>query len=205
MQRKYIYIIVFILTIALVLTDYYVGLNTSNSTPSKELLEIEDAENQLSVELKSDIVIKNSQNDDRELVYTYKLKIDGLKGAQLAIYDGKETYIIFTANGEAEITIDSNKTMTISDILQGTKYSIEQTTDVSDKYNTKTNKEESTKIEGIVQEENIIEFSNETIKSTEPVKKNPYTNDNHYLFVGLLIYSIALNALALNVKTKRFE
>lgn len=202
MQRKYIYIIVFILTIALVLTDYYVGLNSANSIPTNKLEELPEVHK--NAEIKADLVIKNLQYDERELVYTYKLKVEGITGAQKAIYDGVEKYLIFAANGETEVTIESNKTITIVDLPLDTKYSVEQITDVSDKYNTKTNKEEKTKIEDTIKEENVVEFSNETIKSTTPVKKNPYTNDNTYLFVGLFIYAIILILVALRIKTKRF-
>lgn len=202
MQRKYIYILVFILTIALVLTDYYVGLNSANSVSTEKFQEVEDT--QLNVEVKADLVISNLQNDERELVYAYKVKIDGIKGAQLALYDNEEKYIIFTANGEAEITIESNKTMTIKDLPLGSNYSIEQITDVSDKYNTKTNKEEKTSKEGKIEEENYIEFSNETIKTTTQASKNPFTSDNTYLFVGLLIYAIVLIIIAIRIKIKKF-
>lgn len=204
MQRKYIYIIVFILTIALILTDYYVGLEKSSSVPSADKLqeEIDDSFN--SVELKTDLVIKNFQNDDKELIYTYLLKVENTSGAYLAKYKDEETYIIFAANGETELTIDSNEAIIITDLPQGAKYSIEQTTDVSDKYNTTVNKEETTRIEGVIEEENVIEFSNETIITKEPVKKNPYTNDNRNLMIIVLVYAAIIIIVALKFRIKRF-
>lgn len=205
MQRKYIYILVFILTVILVLTEHYVGLNpTKLSKPSAELKEeLDDTYKEVAV--KADLVIKNLQNDEKELVYTYKLKVENIVGAHLATYKGEEKYIIFAANGEVEIVIDSNESITIADLPEGAKYSIEQITDVSDKYNTTINKEETSKYEGIITTENIIEFNNETIKSKDPVKKNPYTNDNHYLKVIVLVYAAIIIIVALKFRIKRFS
>ena len=205
MQRKYIYIIVFILTIALVLTDYYIGLNTSTSTETAEKLQGDIEDTYKSAEIKSNLVIKNLQNDEQELVYTYKIKIDNVVGAQLATYKDEEFYIIFAANGEAEVTVDSNETLTIKDIPQGANYTIEQITDVSDKYNTTINEQEITHYEGVIAEENVVEFNNETIKSSTPVKKNPYTSDNNNLKVIVLVYAAIIIIVALKFRIKRFS
>ena len=205
MQRKYIYIIVFILTIALVLTDYYIGLNTSTSTETAEKLQGDIEDTYKSAEIKSNLVIKNLQNDEQELVYTYKIKIDNVVGAQLATYKDEDFYIIFAANGEVEVTVDSNETLTISNLPQGASYTIEQITDVSDKYNTTINEQEITHYEGVIAEENIVEFNNETIKSSTPVKKNPYTSDNNNLKIIVLVYAAIIIIVALKFKIKRFS
>lgn len=205
MQRKYIYVIVFILTIALVLTDHYIGLNTKTATETAEKLQGDIEDTYKSAEINSNLAIKNLQNDEQELVYTYKIKIDNIVGAQLATYKGKEFYIIFAANGETEVTVESNETLTIIDVPQGSNYTIEQITDVSDKYNTTINKQEITHYEGVIAEENIVEFNNETIKSQTPVKKNPYTSDNNNLKIIVLVYAAIIIIVALKFKIKRFS
>lgn len=205
MQRKYIYVIVFILTIALVLTDDYIGLNTNTATETAEKLQGDIEDTYKSAEIKSNLAIKNLQNDEQELVYTYKIKIDNIVGAQLATYKGEEFYIIFAANGETEVTVDSNETLTIIDVPQGSNYTIEQITDVSDKYNTTINKQEITHYEGVIAEENIVEFNNETIKQQTPVKKNPYTSDNNNLKIIVLVYAAIIIIVALKFKIKRFS
>lgn len=206
MQRKYIYIIVFILTIALVITDYYVGLNTATSQEEAKKLQenIDDAYK--GAEIKSNLVIKNLQNDEQDLVYTYKIKVENAVGAHLAIYKGEEHYIIFTANGETEVTIDSNENLTIAELPEGAHYTIEQVTDVSDKYNTTINEQEVTKYEGVIAAtENTVEFNNETLVSKKPVNKNPYTSDNNNLKIIVLIYAAIIILVALRLRVKRFE
>lgn len=204
MQRKIIYIIVFIVTIALVIADSYIDFNSKQNNNATVLPEELD-DTYKSADIKSNLVIKNFQNDEQELVYTYLLKIDNVVGAQLTIYKGIESYIIFAANGEVEITIDSNQTLTIVDLPQGSNYSIEQITDVSDKYNTTINKEEKTKYEGTLEEENIVEFNNETLKNEKPIKKNPTTSDKNSSMIIVLIYSAILITIALKLKVKKFE
>ncbi|MGN1372283.1 MAG: hypothetical protein ACI4XM_08425 [Candidatus Coprovivens sp.] len=204
MQRKIIYIIVFIVTIALVIVDSYIDFNSKKNNNATVLQEELD-DTYKSADIKSNLVIKNLQNDDQELVYTYLLKIDNVVGAQLTIYKGIESYIIFAANGEVEITIDSNETLTVVDLPQGSNYSIEQITDVSDKYNTTINKEEKTKYEGTLEEENIVEFNNETLKNEKPIKKNPTTSDKNSSMIIVLIYSAILITIALKLKVKKFE
>lgn len=204
MQRKIIYIIVFIVTIALVIADSYIDFNSKQNN-NATILQEELDDTYKSADIKSNLVIKNLQNDEQELVYTYLLKIDNVVGAQLTIYKGIESYIIFAANGEVEITIDSNQTLTIVDLPQGSNYSIEQITDVSDKYNTTINKEEKTKYEGTLEEENIVEFNNETLKNEKPIKKNPTTSDKNSSMIIVLIYSAILITIALKLKVKKFE
>ncbi len=205
MNRKIIYIIVFILTIALVVTDHYIKLSKSESQETPNVIE-EELDNSLSVEVaKANLVIKNTQDEKEELVYTYKIEIEDVSGAQLAFYKGKEIYVIFTANGVAEITIDSNETITLTNINQGSKYTIDQITDVSDKYTTKVNNIEDTSIEGEIVEENIIEFTNKAIKNELPEEsKNPFTSDNHYLKVIVFIYAAIIIIVALKFRIKRF-
>lgn len=207
MQRKYIYIVVVIFTVALIIADHYIGLKNNEPT-TKEEFNIEDLEEPIKqAELKSPLVIKNFQNDKEKVAYTYKIKITNLAGAHKYTYNDEEGYIIFAANGEAEVSLYSNESITIYDIPQEYKYKIEQVTDVSDKYTTTIDSEKRTIIKGTIKEENLIEFENETIiKKEEPVKKNPTTTDNNFfLALFVFIYSTVVFIVATNIKVKRFE
>ena len=74
MQRRYIYIIVFILTIGLVLVDHYYGLSKQKDNEVINKLEevIDDEYNAATVNYS--LIIKNFQNDDNEYLYTYRVK-----------------------------------------------------------------------------------------------------------------------------------
>lgn len=211
MQRKYIYIIVVILTIALVLVDHYVGLFTDNTNKAVEQHfsdELEEAYN--ATEISYSLIIKNFQNDNEKTTYTYKIKIPDFVGAQLYTHNGTENYVIFAANGEAEVHLNSNESLIIHNIPEGSNYRIEQVTDVSEKYTTTVNNLESKVIEGTIGSENTIEFNNETIIEEVPEvpeeeeKDNPFTEDNHYLVLTVFIYAIIILFIALRHKIKRF-
>lgn len=204
MLRKIIYIIIFILTIALVVTEHYNLLDLNKEATRLESITDAIDDTVKEVELTANLIIKNNQNDEKNLTYSYKITIENISGAQLAIKDTTEDYIVFAANGTTEITLNSNEEITFKNLPDGAKYKIEQTTDVSDKYTTSINEVETSVIEGILEVETRVEFDNETIKQ-ETVKKNPYTADNHYLVLFVFIYAIIIVGLAMKLKIKRFE
>ncbi len=204
MQRKYIYLLVIVLTIVLVVYNHFIGL--SSTKPSVELDNspvIE--ETQKNTEVKYNLKIDNYQNDEKDIIYSYKITIPEISGAYKYSKNNEESYLIFTANGEAEVTLNSNDSLTIYELPEGIKYKIEQITDVSEKYTTKTDETNGTIIEGIISETNNIKFTNETIISEEPVKKNPFTSDNHYLALFVFIYAVIISIVATRIKVKRFE
>ena len=204
MDRKYIYIIVIVLTITLVVYNHYIGLSADKTAVElDEIIELD--ETQKNTEIKYNLTINNTQNDEKNLVYSYKITIPSISGAYKYTKGTEESYLIFTANGEAEITLNSNDTLVIYDLPEGTTYKVEQTTDVSDKYTTKVGEENTTTIEGTINETSTIEFKNETIIQDEPVKKNPFTSDNHYLVLFVSIYAIILVIIGLKLKIKRFD
>lgn len=204
MQRKYIYLLVIFLTIVLVVYNHFIGL--SSEKPSVELNNSPTIEEtQKNTEVKYNLKIDNFQNDDQDIIYSYKITIPEISGAYKYSKNNEESYLIFTANGEAEITLNSNSSLTIYDLPEGIKYKIEQITDISEKYTTKVDEKESTIIEGTISETNNIKFSNETIISEEPVKKNPFTSDNHYLALFVFIYAVIISIIATRIKVKRFE
>lgn len=204
MQRKYIYLLVIFLTIVLVVYNHFVGL--SSKKPSVELNNSPTIEEtQKNTEVKYNLQIDNFQNDEQDIIYSYKITIPEISGAYKYSKNNEESYLIFAANGEAEITLNSNSSLTIYDLPEGIKYKIEQITDVSEKYTTKVDEKESAIVEGTISETNNIKFSNETIISEEPVKKNPFTSDNHYLALFVFVYAIIITIIATRIKVKRFE
>lgn len=204
MQRKYIYLLVIFLTIVLVVYNHFVGLSSKktsvelNNSPTIE-------ETQKNTEVKYNLQIDNFQNDEQDIIYSYKITIPEISGAYKYSKNNEESYLIFAANGEAEITLNSNSSLIIYELPEGIKYKIEQITDVSEKYTTKVDEKESAIVEGTISETNNIKFSNETIISEEPVKKNPFTSDNHYLALFVFVYAIIITIIATRIKVKRFE
>lgn len=217
MQRKYIYIIVFILTIALVFTDHYIGLLDRSDSEAVEQLANDLEDNYNAATVSYSLVIKNFQNDDENTLYTYRVKISDINGAQLYTYNNKDDYMVFAANGEANFQVASNQTLIIKEIPEGATYEIEQITDVSNKYTTKVNNIETKIVSGTISSENEVEFANETIippattptedetgKVEEEKKENPFTNDNHYLAVFVFLYASIVLFIAFKNKIKRF-
>lgn len=209
MQRKYIYILVSILTVILVSINNVVELNSQNKTNSKNqgnLIVEEQEPSYKGVEISSPLIVKNYQNDENKTTYSYRIKIENAVGAYRYEYNEKESYLVFNAIGESQFTLRSNELITIYDLPKNAEYEIEQVTDVSEKYVTKINNETKKIATGILTLENNIEFYNETIKvETEPVKKNPVTSDVYTLgIVCFLITTIIFIALK-KIKIKRFD
>lgn len=220
MQRRYIYILVFILTIGLVLVDHYYGLSKQKDNEVINKLDevIDDEYNAATVNYS--LIIKNFQNDDNEYLYTYRVKITDLNGAQLYTYKNTDNYMVFAANGEANFQVASNETLTIHNIPEGSIYEIEQVTDVSDKYTTKINSVETKVVTGTIGTSSIVEFANETIIPQTPTKPskdgtekpapeeeekdNPFTNDTHYLALIVFLYASVILFIAFKNKIKRF-
>lgn len=205
MQRKYIYILVVILTITLVITQDlimpYFKKNTSvkEETPLKEI-----NESKKEFDIQTDLTITNYQNDDNVIVYSYKIIIEGAKGAYKYLKNEQENYLVFTAIGEAELTLQSNESITIYDLPDDAAYKIEQITNVLDKYTTTIAGIQTTKYEGTLLSENNIEFKNNLQKDKVP-NKNPITNDNLILAVIAFIYCILLLIASKKIKIQRFE
>ena len=223
MQRKYIYAIVIWLTIILVTTEYYFNFNVYNKNISEnELSEKFDetyGEIQKNIELNSTMTIKNIQNDDKNISYIYKIEIDDVVGAKRILLNNKEKFIVFTANGEAQILLNSNESITIYDLPENTKFSVEQINELADTYITKINNEEKSSITGSTSIETNLEFENNVIVK-EPIKEeqeevkeeikkeeqdNPVTEDSIKMTFILVITLLVIVILLKNIKIKRFE
>jgi len=62
------------------------------------------------------MTIKNIQNDDKNISYIYKIEIDDVVGAKIILLNNKEKFIVFTANGEAQILLNSNESITSKEL-----------------------------------------------------------------------------------------
>lgn len=208
MYRKFIYILVFITTIAFVLYDYQENKNENKSLQSNNEEKLkEDLYN--SAEILSPLTIKNYQNDDKIIEYTYKITLSDIAGAYPYEYNGKESYILFAANGETQITIKSNETITIYGLPNDTKYKIEQLTNVSDNYTTTINDENIFTAEGKLSPDTIITFDNKTIIEEEPEQiphENPFTASAPiFVFIIMCLISILIHNRINKIKITKYE
>lgn len=212
MQRKYIYIIVIWLTILLVATQEFLNMDSSKNAAADSVMYTDENydESFNTATIYSPLEIKNLQNDDKSLLYTYKIKIEGISGAYRYEKNEKEGYMVFSANGEAQFILSSNDTYTIYDLPNEAVYSIEQTNIVSNEYTTTTNDENTTTATGIISLDNKVVFDNKTIikeieEEPEEEKKNPITSD--YIVLVTLLFILGLISLIIisSIKIKRFE
>lgn len=203
MKRKYIYILVFVLTIILVLLNHYQEQKNIESYNVNNNFIVESMYK--SIEPTSSLIIKNTQNDNQIHQYEYKIKVDKAVGAYRYTLNDKEKYLVFSALGEANFFLSSNETITIYELPTSSNYVIDQVTDVSDRYVTQINNNIINKVEGTLTLENNIEFYNKAKTIVEPVKKNPTTNDNYVLGLICLIFSTILIVCLKNIKIRRFE
>lgn len=235
LKRSHIYILVFFFTISLCIAKQHIELDNTTKAPDMNAQlnyseKVEDYDDYNEVEILYPLEIRNYQNDNTSLEYKYKVKIEGISGAYKYKYKDKENYLVFTANGEAEIVLESNESIIIYDIPDNSSYEIEQITDVSNKYVTKIDNKENNKTTGTVSSTSLVEFNNETLKEVvkpevtpkpevkpeqeETVKpednieededeiENPYTVDKHFLLIlmATLALMLVLTAKVLNIK-----
>jgi hypothetical protein len=229
LKRSHIYILVFFFTLSICIAKQHIELDNTTKAPDINAQlnysdKVEDYDDYNEVEILYPLEIRNYQNDNTSLEYKYKLKIEGISGAYKYKYKDKENYLVFTANGEAEIVLESNESIIIYDIPDNSSYEIEQTTDVSNKYVTKIDNKENNKTTGTVSSTSLVEFNNETLKEVvkpevkpeqeETVKpednieededeiENPYTVDKHFLIILMttLALMLVLTAKVLNIK-----
>lgn len=207
MSRKIVYIVVFITTIALVVyNDYQQNSTLNDALDSNETRELNIAESYDSSELPTSLTIQNYQNDEEEITYTYTLKINDIEGAYRYKYNDKESYLVFSAKGESQITLKSNESLTIYDLPVNTNYLIEQINDVSDTYTTTTNNENKTSNEGTISYETIVTFDNKTILSKEEPSENPFTSSKPItIFVIMCFISLVIYTIIHKIKITRFE
>ncbi len=152
------------------------------------------------------LVIKNVQNDNKVMSYTYKIVISDVSGAYRYKYNDTQKYIIFSANGEAEITMNSNESITIYDLPKGAGYILEQVGGNSSKYTITANRVVGTKSSGIIGDNSKVTFENKIpVKDGNKNPTNPYTADIYTLGIILFIITTIIFLAIRRIKINRFE
>lgn len=207
-NRKHIYIIALFIIIAISITTSHIELDHRENQLLNTQQNVEQYDDYKEIDILYPLEIRNYQNDNKVIEYTYKIKIKDISGAYKYKYKDKESYMVFTANGESQFVLDSNESIIIYDLPENVEYEIEQTTNVSDNYTTKVDKEYKTIIKGNVTASSQVAFDNETKKpETKPEhqEKNPYTKDSYYFIVIIASFALILGMIGKNYKIKRFD
>lgn len=224
MDRKIVYIIVIVLTIILVVSDHFISKDLESVKPvpietDGEVKEISDEEFEeiyKSSAILAPLTLKNYQNDDEIIVYTYNIKIDEIQGAyRYTLYDSgnnpvKESYLVFAANGEASIKLNSNESIIIYNLPTDVNYKIEQYATLGDRYTTKVANNITSSYEGVISLDNNVYFVNETTKKQsvniyEEKEDNPPTTDYHEKHILVFMVSLSLLLTVISVRVKRFD
>lgn len=207
-NRKHIYIITLFIIVAISITTSHIELDHRENQLLNTQQNVEQYDDYKEIDILYPLEIRNYQNDNKVIEYTYKIKIKDISGAYKYKYKDKESYMVFTANGESQFVLDSNESIIIYDLPENVEYEIEQTTNVSDNYTTKVDKEYKTIIKGNVTASSQVAFDNETKKpETKPEhqEKNPYTKDSYYFIVIIASFALILGMIGKNYKIKRFD
>lgn len=207
-NRKHIYIIALFIIVAISITTSHIELDHRENQLLNTQQNVEQYDDYKEIDILYPLEIRNYQNDNKVIEYTYKIKIKDISGAYKYKYKDKESYMVFTANGESQFVLDSNESIIIYDLPENVEYEIEQTTNVSDNYTTKVDKEYKTIIKGNVTASSQVAFDNETKKpKTKPEhqEKNPYTKDSYYFIVIIALFALILGMIGKNYKIKRFD
>lgn len=207
-NRKHIYIIALFIIVAISITTSHIELDHRENQLLNTQPNVEQYDDYKEIDILYPLEIRNYQNDNKVIEYTYKIKIKDVSGAYKYKYKDKESYMVFTANGESQFVLDSNESIIIYDLPENVEYEIEQTTNVSDNYTTKVDKEYKTIIKGNVTASSQVAFDNETKKpETKPEhqEKNPYTKDSYYFIVIIASFALILGMIGKNYKIKRFD
>ena len=207
-NRKHIYIIALFIIVVISITTSHIELDHRENQLLNTQQNVEQYDDYKEIDILYPLEIRNYQNDNKVIEYTYKIKIKDISGAYKYKYKDKESYMVFTANGESQFVLDSNESIIIYDLPENAEYEIEQTTNVSDNYTTKVDKEYKTIIKGNVTASSQVAFDNETKKpETKPEhqEKNPYTKDSYYFIVIIASFALILGMIGKNYKIKRFD
>lgn len=226
MKRSYIYIIVVLLTITLVASDYIIGKDLQKIIPLDEKYRtLEETSTVKEATILTTITIKNEQNTDEEIEYKYSIKAEDLSGAYRYKYNNKEGYIVFTANGESTFNLKGNESIILYDIPIDTVYTITQETTKSE-YITKVGQDEKNTYTSKTSTDNNITFNNakkheepvvkedkkeepkqETKKEDKKIDKKdvPNTSSKEMTITLILLLSLLIIYFLRKAKIKRFE
>ncbi len=187
MDRKLVYAIVILLTITLVVADFYMNrslesveyLQMIDDGTVSNGLNVDDIEIETYMEEEpisyTNLTLSNKQSDKKKNTYTYTIKIDKMSGAHKYIKaDGTSSYQVFSANGETTLTLNSNETVKFTDVPVNASYTITQ--EEVDGYKTYIGAENKKVISGVITKDGVLTFNNiandvsESVTPVEPTK-----------------------------------
>ena len=223
MKRSYIYMIVVLLTITLVSSDYIISKDLQNIIPLDEKYRtIENADATKEANVLTTITIKNEQNTDKNIVYKYNIEIPEISGAYRYKYNNKEGYIVFTADGKTNFELNSNESIVIYDVPVDTEYTITQET-TNEEYVTKVGQSETTTYKAKTTNDNNVTFNNSTkVEEQKPTQEQPNqeqpkkdnkankkdipnTGETEIRMAVLLLLAFLIIYCVRKIKVKRFE
>ncbi|MBQ4031478.1 MAG: hypothetical protein II625_06960 [Bacilli bacterium] len=229
MKRSYIYLIVVLLTVSLVSADYIIGKDLKKIIPLDETYRtVADDDLVKEAKVTGSLTIKNEQNTDENITYKYSIKVKDLAGACRFTYNNKDSYMIFTANGEATFELKSNESIVIHELPVDSEYTVIQLT-TNQKYTIKVNQVEQSSYSGVITEGDSITFNNASIheepkkptkedkpkeekpkeekkEDKKPDKKDIPNTGTFEIGMGIiLVMSLLLIYLIKKIRVKRFE
>ncbi len=222
MKRSYIYVIVILLTITLVSTDYYIGKDLQNVYPLDVNYNTIEDDYVKEAGVVGTFTIVNEQNSLETLDYKYTLKVNGLSGAYRIKHNNNEEFLIFAANGEAELKLKSNDVVTIYDVPVDLTYTIRQETD-NKEFTLTTNGQTTNVATGETSDNSTITFKNTSKVAATKDSKNtqkketkqkdnkaskkdiPNTGETEIKLTLVLIVSLLIIVCFKIMKVKRFE
>lgn len=221
MQRKYVYLVVSLLIIAVVL--FQAQENSSVYLNNDSINEVKLTDDYLSIEEETKFTINNYQNDDNVIEYTYELTVDGVSGAYEYSKGDKTNYLVFTANGYATFTLKSNESIVINDLPKDKSYTLVQKNQY-DNYTITINDEIKNQTSGITGISTEVTIKNSTSTPTPKEKKKEQETDkkseekkeqqkdkgpntaviSSVVVIGVIV-SLIIGYLLTKIKIKRFE
>jgi hypothetical protein len=157
------------------------------------------------------LVIENQIDlkDNQKLTYT--INIEGMKGATAVEVNGINDFIIFDAQGEAEIEVPGNSTLEIGDIPVGSTFSLEVSE--LEHYNIYINGINDTSLTSDIDENTEIIITGKYFgreeepvvkESDQDVKANPRTSDSIALIGLIALFTMLLLYYLLHKRVDKY-
>lgn len=214
MKRIYIYLFAIIISIGIVISVDFIERDLANVSPSTSLdssgsgkyiiAEEDEGSDFNTIDVKTDLVITNSENDTLKTEYTYTLKIENVEGAYRYTKENEENYLIFDATGKTSFTLKGNEKITIYDLPTEVQYTITQSS--NEEYVTKINNETSTTITDTLQLGTTITFTNTNKNTSNEINNtSPNTVDDIKISILVLALTGLFYIIIKHFKIKQYE
>jgi len=208
MKRRYIYFIAILISIGVVVSINFIDQDLANVSPSTSLDNLEkyaiSDDDSNTIDVKTDLLISNSENDTLQTEYTYSLKIEEVEGAYRYTKGEEENYLIFDATGKTSFTLKGNETITIYDLPTEVGYTITQSS--NDDYVTKVNDKTSNTLSGTLQIGTTITFTNTNKNTSNEINNDsPNTADKIKTSLIVLVLTGLVCLIIKHLKVKKYE